>query len=767
MKQQEWKKKNWSNGSASYRTMQRAFSFSKSMQRALVTWIILGTMFSVASSMLTCGSCEGGSSIYCPNSWEYQFFVSLYPSQEHPRGGLKLQCDYETRSINLTLLEGCSFDAVTHVRIEQCPLFDEPLGKVLQKVGINAAQVTYLVWGLSHSIEAGLQSWHLHGLDNLTFVEMQSNYFESIPSRFFENNPNLKQIYLTDNSFTSLPEDFLSYTPDVRILNMRNNEINILPDNFLANVPKLETLTLSSNALSKLPDTFLSNNSLITAIILASNRLTEVHSNLFNNLTKLKKIDLQNNKLTEISNNSFSGCQNLSTILLQYNQISVIPVNLFTDTNIEVLNLGSNNISEVDGLFHHIPTLQNLTLHVNKIRMIPSTMFRGTHNLIKLDLQANQIETIETETFENLSNLKILILNRNLLNSLPSGLFRGCVSLQRLFLQNNNISDISKDCFPKYSDLRKIILSHNQLVFHQFQNPLNNLVSIEEIDLSYNKIDMIFSDALQVFTKLKLLNLEHNRIDFLSDYELVSVSKNITINLKDNKISTIRTSQLLGYGNNMFITIHIAGNPLHCNCDMYYFLKGAHMTSVSVTSDGYNLIIADGHETICTKSYANTEIPLDEIDVKKLVCDYDCSEECKCHRRVHDKVIHVDCSNMNMCKAPTFLPHYQQLRYYNLSLDLSNNRYINVSFLENPEYENLVNLNLSRNKVSSMNYNFLPPKLQLVDLSYNNISHLSETDVSYLGKSSMFIYLGHNPWTCDCALDGFHSYLRDNFEQVI
>jgi len=191
------------------------------------------------------------------------------------------------------------------------------------------------------------------------------------------------------------------------------------------------------------------------------------------------------------------------------------------------------------------------------------------------------------------------------------------------------------------------------------------------------------------------------------------------------------------------------------------------MTSVSVTSDGYNLIIADGHETICTKSYANTEIPLDEIDVKKLVCDYDCSEECKCHRRVHDKVIHVDCSNMNMCKAPTFLPHYQQLRYYNLSLDLSNNRYINVSFLENPEYENLVNLNLSRNKVSSMNYNFLPPKLQLVDLSYNNISHLSETDVSYLGKSSMFIYLGHNPWTCDCALDGFHSYLRDNFEQVM
>lgn len=72
------------------------------------------------------------------------------------------------------------------------------------------------------------------------------------------------------------------------------------------------------------------------------------------------------------------------------------------------------------------------------------------------------------------------------------GLFRLCC-----LCCSNRLTRIGNDTFSGMSKLHHLILNNNQLVLIH-QGAFNDLLALEELDLSYNNLDSIPWEAIQV-----------------------------------------------------------------------------------------------------------------------------------------------------------------------------------------------------------------------------------------------------------------------------
>lgn len=85
---------------------------------------------------------------------------------------------------------------------------------------------------------------------------------------------------------------------------------------------------------------------------------------------------------------------------------------------------------------HSLPLLLLLLLHRvmygNKIKDLPSGVFKGLNALQLLLLNANEIECIRRDAFRDLPSLNLLSLYDNNLQSLANGTFEYLKSIQTL-----------------------------------------------------------------------------------------------------------------------------------------------------------------------------------------------------------------------------------------------------------------------------------------------------------------------------------------------
>ncbi|XP_065197198.1 slit homolog 1 protein-like [Sycon ciliatum] len=116
---------------------------------------------------------------------------------------------------------------------------------------------------------------------------------------------------------------------------------------------------------------------------------------------------------------------------------------------LNILPLKEHGFSLSSCDFRDAIALRNLS-H-NQLASLPTNVFANLSRLSTLHLEYNQLASLPTNVFANLPRLSVLFLVTNPLASLPSNVFANLSALQFLYIQNNSLTVDHQLCraFPQ------------------------------------------------------------------------------------------------------------------------------------------------------------------------------------------------------------------------------------------------------------------------------------------------------------------------------
>ena len=191
------------------------------------------------------------------------------------------------------------------------------------------------------------------------------------------------------------------------------------------------------------------------------------------------------------------------------------------------------------------PQLRELHLASNQIRSIKETL-SFYNNLLLLDLNDNQLQTLGERNFNQLRTLKILKISSNRLSQLNNQTFAGLFNLQQLYLPHNELRTVHNDVFKNLNRLRLLDLSHNALINLQ-NNVFANLATLEMLNLAHNRFDNKISTLIfDRLTTLKILHLDHNSLQQLPDYLFRALTQLHTLTLNHCELQTLNRNLFFG-----------------------------------------------------------------------------------------------------------------------------------------------------------------------------------------------------------------------------
>ncbi|KAM8841277.1 TLR4 interactor with leucine rich repeats [Spinachia spinachia] len=220
----------------------------------------------------------------------------------------------------------------------------------------------------------------------------------------------------------------------------------------------------------------------------------------------------------------------------------------------------------------------------NFIGNISAIDFTRYSNLVRLNLQYNQIQTIHPKAFEKLYKLEELYLGHNGLLNIPAGTLQPLKKLTILCGNNNNIRKITPELFTNLDKLVKLRLDDNSIdVLQDFV--FKSLTSLHYLHLESNKLQHIHRNAFSELSNLRFLNLAQNKLSavrhavtfsqltalttlLLSENEIKHVGNHVFRNLKklsklslsNNRISRLDSGALTGLSR--LRELQIDGNKL-------------------------------------------------------------------------------------------------------------------------------------------------------------------------------------------------------------
>ncbi|XP_058998307.1 toll-like receptor 4 isoform X1 [Mustela lutreola] len=157
---------------------------------------------------------------------------------------------------------------------------------------------------------------------------------------------------------------------------------------------------------------------------------------------------------------------------------------------------------------NNIPTsTKKLDLSFNPLRHLGNHSFSNFPELQVLDLSRCEIETIENDTYQGLNHLSILILTGNPIQKFSTEVFSGLSSLQTLVAVETNLQSLEDLPIEYLKNLKVLNVAHNLIRSFKLPEYFSNMTNLEYLDLSNNKIKVIYHSDLQVLHQMPLLNL--------------------------------------------------------------------------------------------------------------------------------------------------------------------------------------------------------------------------------------------------------------------
>lgn len=294
-------------------------------------------------------------------------------------------------------------DQVTRLRLENASVVDKAI--------LQFKNLEYLeFWGDKESCLQELPD-EIGLLKKLKWLMLPLNKIKTLPASLTQLS-NLEGLSLLGNKFTGLP-DFLSKLPNLKELNLRHNPLTALPK-VLLDMPQLKLLELGNTQLKALPSE-MSKLAQLEELVIEWNNIEDIPHLPGLKILKWGSIESVDFFLTEL------------------------PPGIGKLTNLEVLNLYGNRISQLNDELGQLQKLKTLHLGSNSLDHFPE-IIATLSGLQHLDLSRNRISHLPIDIGQ-LKNLEVLSLDNNFISQLPEEALLQLGQLKHLAITNNEIKD--------------------------------------------------------------------------------------------------------------------------------------------------------------------------------------------------------------------------------------------------------------------------------------------------------------------------------------
>ncbi|NXJ31186.1 TLR7 protein, partial [Dicrurus megarhynchus] len=347
-------------------------------------------------------------------------------------------------------------------------------------------------------------------LENLSILRLHSNSLQSIPSSWFKNIKNLKELDLSQNFLMREIGDaqFLTFIPSLMQLDLSFNFELKMYSPFLnlsktfSSLYNLETLRLKGYVFKELrakhlhPLLSLRN---LTMLDLGTNFIKVADLTVFEEFPALKFIDLSVNKISPSSGeNNFHGfCSNPGISVEQY----------------------SRQVQQEMHYFRYDVYGRSCRSKDKEASSYQSIVKEDCRNYGKtLDLSRNNVFFVNPSDFKGLSSLKCLNLSDNAISQTINGSeFSYLSGLKYLDFSNNRVDLLYQTAFKELKRLEILDLSNNQHYFlaegvTHVLSFMKNLAHLKKLMMNENDISTTIDTGMES-QSLQILEFRGNRLD--------------------------------------------------------------------------------------------------------------------------------------------------------------------------------------------------------------------------------------------------------------
>ncbi len=180
--------------------------------------------------------------------------------------------------------------------------------------------------------------------------------------------------------------------------------------------------------------------------------------------------------------------------------------------NTRLLNLNSNNISQLPNYSLLFPFMSKLYLSHNTLDHITPGTFKYMNNLLVLDLSYNRLTKLKKDTFEGLISLSYLsLLGNHEISNVESGAFIGLDKLPVLSLSEMKIASIVNFNFNGLTKLKTLDLSNNEIVMIS-DLAFDGISTLVDLNLFGNDIMVVKRASLEPLVNLYSLRSDHFKL---------------------------------------------------------------------------------------------------------------------------------------------------------------------------------------------------------------------------------------------------------------
>lgn len=180
----------------------------------------------------------------------------------------------------------------------------------------------------------------------LEILDLSRNKIETLGSKNFEYQNELRMLNLSQNSLTNLSNDAFKHLRNLKTLDLSNNKIETIDIMSMQDLISLIKLDLSNNNVISFDDGVFSRMQSLEILLFRNNQLLDVPYDNLEYVRSLKTLDLSENLIESVRNYSFDSLRELTLLNLQGNVLSDLDLDAFEGlVGLKVLDLADNNLT--------------------------------------------------------------------------------------------------------------------------------------------------------------------------------------------------------------------------------------------------------------------------------------------------------------------------------------------------------------------------------------------------------------------------------------